>query len=200
MATIIYTHTDEAPLLATYSFLPIIQAYAAKAGVEVETRDISLSGRILAAFDLADDALAELGELATKPEANSIKLPNISASVPQLKAAIKELQEKGFELPAYPESPSTPEEEEIRAKYDKVKGYAKKYPHRMGAWSKDSKTSVATMGKDDFRSNEQSVVMPAADTLSIVLKGADGTETVLKDGLAVEAGEVVDSTFMNVAA
>ena len=222
MATIIYTHTDEAPLLATYSFLPIIQAYAAKAGVEVETRDISLSGRILAAFDLADDALAELGELATKPEANIIKLPNISASVPQLKAAVKELQEKGYELPAYPESPSTPEEEEIRAKYDKVKGsavnpvlregnsdrrapaavkgYAKKYPHRMGAWSKDSKTSVATMGKDDFRANEQSVVMPAADTLSIVLKGADGTETVLKDGLAVEAGEVVDSTFMNVAA
>ena len=222
MATIIYTHTDEAPLLATYSFLPIIQAYAAKAGVEVETRDISLSGRILAAFDLADDALAELGDLATRPEANIIKLPNISASVPQLKAAIKELQEKGHALPDYPENPTTDEERDVRARYDKVKGsavnpvlregnsdrrapaavkgYAKKYPHRMGAWSSDSKTSVATMGKDDFRANEQSVVIPEADTLTIVLKAADGTETVLKDGLAVEAGEVVDATFMDVAA
>lgn len=121
MAKIIYTHTDEAPLLATYSFLPIVQAYAAKAGVEVETRDISVAARILSAFGLADDALGELGELAKTPEANIIKLPNISASVPQLKAAIKELQEQGFDLPAYPESPSTDEEKEIRAKYDKVK-------------------------------------------------------------------------------
>ena len=161
MATIIYTHTDEAPLLATYSFLPIIQAYAAKAGVEVETRDISLAGRILAQFperlteeQRVDDALAELGELATKPEANIIKLPNISASIPQLKAAIKELQDKGYDLPDYPESPQSEEDKEIRAKYDKAKGsavnpvlregnsdrrapasvknYAKAHPHRMG--------------------------------------------------------------------
>ncbi|MEO9325834.1 NADP-dependent isocitrate dehydrogenase [Nocardioides sp. C4-1] len=219
---IIYTHTDEAPLLATYSFLPIIAAYAAKAGVDVETRDISVAARILAQFGLADDALAELGELATKPEANIIKLPNISASVPQLKAAIKELQEQGFDLPDYPESPSTDEEREIAAKYDKVKGsavnpvlregnsdrraplsvknYAKKYPHRMGAWSADSKTNVATMGEHDFRSNEKSVVIPAADTLSIKHVAADGTETVLKDDVAVLEGEVVDATFMDVAA
>ncbi|MBS43296.1 MAG: isocitrate dehydrogenase (NADP(+)) [Nocardioides sp.] len=228
-STIIYTHTDEAPLMATYSFLPIIQAYAAKAGVDVETRDISLSGRIISQFperlseeQRLDDHLAELGELATKPEANIIKLPNISASVPQLKAAIKELQSQGYDLPDYPESPSTDEEKDARAKYDKVKGsavnpvlregnsdrrapaavkgYAKKYPHRMGDWSSDSKTSVATMGKDDFRSNEQSVVIEAPDTLKIVHVGVDGTETVLKESLPVEAGEVVDSTFMNVAA
>ncbi|GAA1133630.1 NADP-dependent isocitrate dehydrogenase [Nocardioides aquiterrae] len=222
MATIIYTHTDEAPLLATYSFLPIIQAYAAQAGVDVETRDISLSGRILAQFGLADDALAELGALAKTPEANIIKLPNISASVPQLKAAVKELQDQGFDVPDYPESPSTDEEKEIRAKYDRVKGsavnpvlregnsdrrapasvknYAKSHPHRMGAWSPDSKTNVATMGQHDFRSNEKSVVMPADDTLTIKHVGADGTETVLKDGIAVLAGEVVDGTFMDVAA
>ncbi|WP_182524404.1 NADP-dependent isocitrate dehydrogenase [Nocardioides dongkuii] len=222
MATIIYTHTDEAPLLATYSFLPIIQAYAAQAGVEVETRDISVAARILAQFGLADDALGELGELATKPEANIIKLPNISASVPQLKAAIKELQEQGFEIPDYPEAPSTDEEKEARAKYDKVKGsavnpvlregnsdrrapasvknYAKKHPHRMGAWSADSKTNVATMGEHDFRSNEKSVVIPSDDTLTIKLVGADGTETVLKDGITVLAGEVVDGTYMDVAA
>ena len=229
MATIIYTHTDEAPLLATYSFLPIIQAYAAKAGVEVETRDISLAGRILAQFperlteeQRIGDHLAELGELATKPEANIIKLPNISASTPQLKAAIKELQEKGYDLPAYPENPQSDEEKDARAKYDKVKGsavnpvlregnsdrrapaavkgYAKKYPHRMGEWKSDSKTAVATMDGGDFRSNEQSVVIESPDTLSIVHVGADGTETVLKDALPVEAGEVVDSTFMSVSA
>lgn len=222
MATIIYTHTDEAPLLATYSFLPIIQAYAAQAGVEVETRDISVAARILAQFGLADDALSELGELATKPEANIIKLPNISASVPQLKAAIKELQEKGFDIPDYPESASTDAEQEIRAKYDKVKGsavnpvlregnsdrraplsvknYAKAHPHRMGKWTPESKTNVATMGEHDFRSNEKSVVIPADDTLSIVLKGADGTETELKTGIKVLAGEVVDGTYMDVAA
>lgn len=228
-STIIYTHTDEAPLLATYSFLPIIEAYAAQAGVSVETRDISLAGRILAQFPdrLSDeqrvgDALAELGELATTPEANIIKLPNISASVPQLKAAIKELQEQGYDIPAYPENPQTDEEKAARAAYDKVKGsavnpvlregnsdrrapaavkgYAKKHPHRMGEWSKDSKTDVATMGHDDFRSNEQSVVMEQADTLRIVHTASDGTETVLKEGLDVEAGEVVDATFMNVAA
>jgi isocitrate dehydrogenase len=222
MATIIYTHTDEAPLLATYSFLPIIQAYAAQAGVEVETRDISVAARILAQFGLADDALGELGELATKPEANIIKLPNISASVPQLKAAIKELQEKGHDIPDYPESPSTDEEKEIRAKYDKVKGsavnpvlregnsdrraplsvknYAKAHPHRMGKWTPDSKTNVATMGEHDFRSNEKSVVIPADDALTIKLVGADGTETVLKEGVKVLAGEVVDATYMDVAA
>ena len=222
MAKIIYTHTDEAPLLATYSFLPIVQAYAGKAGVAIETRDISLSGRILAQFGIVDDALAELGALAKTPEANIIKLPNVSASVPQLKAAVKELQEQGFAIPDYPESPSTEEEKETRAKYDKVKGsavnpvlregnsdrraplsvknYAKTHPHRMGAWSSDSKTNVATMGHDDFFSNERSVVLPADDTLTIKHVAADGTETVLKDGLKVLAGEVVDGTFMNVAA
>src|SRR5262245_39832079 len=222
MAKIIYTHTDEAPLLATYSFLPIIQAYAGQAGVDIETRDISLSGRILAQFGIVDDALAELGDLAKTPEANIIKLPNISASVPQLKAAIKELQEQGHDIPDYPESPSTAEEKEIRAKYDKVKGsavnpvlregnsdrrapasvknYAKTHPHRMGAWTSESKTNVATMGHDDFRSNEKSVVLAADDTLTIKHVAADGTETVLKDGVKVLAGEVVDGTFMDVAA
>ncbi|MDF1602325.1 NADP-dependent isocitrate dehydrogenase [Nocardioides sp. YIM 152315] len=222
MAKIIYTHTDEAPLLATYSFLPIVQAYAGRAGVDIDTRDISLSGRILGAFGIVDDALAELGDLAKTPEANIIKLPNISASVPQLKAAIKELQEQGHAIPDYPESPSTDEEKETRATYDKVKGsavnpvlregnsdrrapasvknYAKTHPHRMGAWSSDSKTNVATMGQHDFRSNEKSVVVPADDTLTIKHVGADGTEMVLKDGIGVLAGEVVDGTFMDVAA
>ncbi|MGA8846342.1 MAG: NADP-dependent isocitrate dehydrogenase [Nocardioides sp.] len=227
-AKIIYTHTDEAPLLATYSFLPIIAAYAAKAGVDVETRDISLAGRIISQFPerMTDDQrvadhLAELGELATKPEANIIKLPNVSASIPQLKAAITELQGQGFDLPDYPENPQSDEDKETRARYDKtkgsavnpvlregnsdrrapaaVKGYAKQYPHRMGAWSTDSKTNVATMGADDFRSNELSVVLPSDDTLSIVHVGSDG-ETVLKDSIKVLAGEVVDGTFMNVAA
>lgn len=222
MAKIIYTHTDEAPLLATYSFLPIVEAYAGKAGVEIETRDISLAGRILAQFGLVDDALAELGELAKTPEANIVKLPNISASVPQLKAAIKELQEQGHDIPDYPESPSTDEERETRAKYDKVKGsavnpvlregnsdrrapasvknYAKSHPHRMGAWSSDSRTNVATMGHDDFRTNEKSVVLPADDTLTITHVAADGSETVLKEGIKVLEGEVVDGTFMDVAA
>jgi isocitrate dehydrogenase len=229
MATIIYTHTDEAPLLATYSFLPIIQAYAAKAGVDVETRDISLAGRIIAQFpdrlsdeQRLDDALAELGQLATRPEANIIKLPNISASIPQLKATVKELQEKGYDLPDYPENPQTDEDREVRARYDKVKGsavnpvlrqgnsdrrapasvknYAKAHPHRMGAWSPDSKTNVATMGKDDFRTNEKSVVVDAEDTLRIEHVAADGTVTVLKESVPVLPGEVVDSTFMNVAA
>ncbi len=226
---IIYTHTDEAPLLATYSFLPIIAAYAAKTGVTVETRDISLAGRVISQFperlsadQRIDDHLAELGELATKPEANIIKLPNISASTPQLKAVIKELQDKGYDLPDYPESPSSDEEKEARAKYDKVKGsavnpvlregnsdrrapasvknYAKSFPHRMGAWSKDSKTNVATMGEHDFRANEKSVILPKADTLTIKHIGVDGAETVLKDNLSVLEGEVVDGTFMDVAA
>ncbi len=229
MAKIIYTHTDEAPLLATYSFLPIIAAYAKTAGVEVETRDISLAGRVIAQFpdrlgaeQRIDDALAELGELATRPEANIIKLPNISASIPQLKAVIAELQSQGYDLPAYPENPQTDEERETRARYDKVKGsavnpvlregnsdrrapasvknYAKSHPHSMGAWSSDSRTNVATMGNDDFFSNELSVVLEADDSLSIVHVATDGTETVLKQGLEVLAGEVIDGTFMSAAA
>ncbi|MCX6407338.1 MAG: NADP-dependent isocitrate dehydrogenase [Propionibacteriales bacterium] len=229
MAKIIYTHTDEAPLLATYSFLPVIEAFASTAGVEVETRDISLSGRILAAFadvlpadQKVDDALAELGALAKTPEANIIKLPNISASIPQLKAAVKELQEQGFDLPAYPDNPTTDAERDTQARYDKVKGsavnpvlregnsdrrapasvkaYARRNPHSMGAWSSDSKTEVATMGADDFRSNEKSVVLDADDTLTIQHVATDGTTTVLKDGLKVLAGEVVDATVLRAAA
>jgi isocitrate dehydrogenase len=226
---IIYTHTDEAPLLATYSFLPIIQAYAGAAGVDVASRDISLAGRILAQFpdrltseQRVGDALAELGELATRPEANIIKLPNISASIPQLKAAVAELREQGFDLPAYPDAPATDEERDVRARYDKVKGsavnpvlregnsdrrapasvknYARTHPHRMGAWSSDSKTTVATMGHDDFFSNEKSVVVQTDDTLRIEHVADDGTVTVLKESLPVIAGEVVDGTFMDVAA
>jgi isocitrate dehydrogenase len=229
MARIIYTHTDEAPMLATASFLPILDAFSDTAGIDVTTRDISLAGRIIAVFsDLLpedqreSDALAELGELATTPEANIIKLPNISASVPQLKAAVAELQSQGVALPDYPESPSTDEEKDIRARYDSIKGsavnpvlregnsdrrapaavknFAKAHPHRMGEWSRDSKTSVATMGADDFRANEQSVVLDAEDTLSIVHVASDGTETVLKPSIPVLAGEVVDSTVMRAAA
>ena len=229
MAKIIYTLTDEAPMLATYSFLPVVQAFAQSAGVDVETRDISLAGRILAQFPdrLTDeqrvsDDLAELGELATTPDANIIKLPNISASMPQLKAAIRELQGQGYDLPHYPDEPSTDEEHDVRARYDKVKGsavnpvlregnsdrrapaavknYARNHPHSMGEWSADSRTRVATMGADDFRSNEQSVVMDADDSLTIRHKGTDGTVTVLKEGIPVLAGEVVDSTVMHVAA
>ena len=218
---IIYTHTDEAPLLATYSFLPIVQAYAAKAGVEFETRDISVAARILAQFGLADDALGELGALAKTPVANIIKLPNISASVPQLKAAVKELQEKGFAVPDYPEAPATDEEREIRAKYDRVKGsavnpvlregnsdrraplsvknYAKTHPHTNKPFADGSKTKVATMGAHDFASNEKSVTLTADDTLSIVLETTGGESIVLKDGLAVLAGEIVDATKMEAA-
>ena len=225
MGKIIYTLTDEAPLLATYSLLPIINAYAGQAGVGVETRDISLAARILAQFtdtlpedQRIDDALTELGELAKQPEANIIKLPNVSASVPQLKAAITELQSQGFALPDYPEDPQSDEERDVRARYDRVKGsavnpvlregnsdrrapesvknYAKKNPHRMGAWTPESRTAVVTMEAGDFRHNEQSVVLPAADTLTIRHRAADGTETVLKDGLKVLEGEVVDATAM----
>ena len=228
MAKIIYTLTDEAPMLATYSFLPVIEAFAGTAGVDVETRDISLAGRIIAAFDdtlpedqRIGDALAELGELATTPEANIIKLPNISASVPQLKAAIAELKAQGYALPDYPDEPKSEEERDARARYDSVKGsavnpvlregnsdrrapaavknYARRHPHSMGAWSADCKTNVATMGKNDFRSNEQSVVMTADDTLTIQLVGESGT-TVLKQGLKVLEGEVVDSTVMRARA
>ncbi|MFV0462182.1 MAG: NADP-dependent isocitrate dehydrogenase [Nostocoides sp.] len=229
MSTIIYTLTDEAPLLATYSFLPVIEAYAGAAGVAVATRDISLAGRILAVFpdyltaeQRVGDALSELGELATTPEANIIKLPNISASVPQLKAAIAELQGKGYALPDYPESPTSETDREVRARYDKVKGsavnpvlregnsdrrapsavknYARKHPHSMGTWSSDSTTNVATMSSDDFRANEQSVIMPAADTLTIRHTASDGTITALKESLPVLAGEVVDATFMSATA
>ncbi|WP_392507934.1 NADP-dependent isocitrate dehydrogenase [Naumannella halotolerans] len=229
MAKIIYTHTDEAPLLATYSFLPIIEAFTSTAGVEVETRDISLAGRILAAFadvlpeeQKVSDALAELGELAKKPEANIIKLPNISASVPQLKAAIKELQSQGFDLPPYPDEVTTDEQADARARYDKVKGsavnpvlregnsdrrapaavknYARKHPHSMGRWDTDSQTNVATMAADDFAHNEKSVVIENDDTLTIKHLGADGTETVLKESLPVIAGEVIDGTLIDAAA
>ncbi|GAA0034975.1 NADP-dependent isocitrate dehydrogenase [Brevibacterium metallidurans] len=229
MAKIIYTRTDEAPLLATYSLKPIIEAFATSAGVDVETRDISLAARVLAQFadrlpadQQVADALTELGELAKTPEANIIKLPNISASVPQLKATIAELQSQGFDLPDYPEEPETDEDKDVKARYDKVKGsavnpvlregnsdrrapeavknYAKKHPHSMGAWSPESKTNVATMDADDFRANEQSVVMGADDTLSIVLVTDSGDEVVLKESLPVLAGEVVDATKMNVAA
>ncbi len=227
-SAIIYTHTDEAPLLATYSFLPIVQAYAAQAGVPLETRDISLAGRIIAAFGdrLPEDRrmadhLAELGELAKRPEANIIKLPNISASIPQLKAAIAELREQGYDLPAYPDEPRSDEERDTRARYDKVKGsavnpvlrqgnsdrrapesvkqYARTHPHSMCAWSPDSKTSVATMDDGDFRHSEQSVVLPADDTLRIEHVGTDGEVTVLKESVPVLAGEVVDATRMDVA-
>ena len=227
-SAIIYTHTDEAPLLATYSFLPIIQAYAAQAGVPLETRDISLAGRIIAAFgdrlpedQRVADHLAELGELAKRPEANIIKLPNISASIPQLKAAIAELREQGYDLPAYPDEPATDEERDARARYDKLKGsavnpvlregnsdrrapdsvkqYARTHPHSMGAWSSDSRTSVATMGDGDFRHSEKSVVLPADDILRIEHVGTDGEVTVLKESVPVLAGEVVDATRMDVA-
>ena len=221
MATIIYTHTDEAPRLATYSFLPIVSAYAEKVGVEVETRDISLAGRILAQFGLADDALSELGELTEDPAANIIKLPNISASVPQLKAAIKELQGKGYALPDYPEAAATPDEIEIRAKYGKaigsvvnpvlrqgnsdrraplsVKAYARKHPHVNKPFAAGSKTTVATMGAHDFKANEKSVTLAADDVLTIVLETTAGERKVLLESLPVLAGEVVDATVLQVA-
>ncbi|WP_104168488.1 NADP-dependent isocitrate dehydrogenase [Arthrobacter sp. SX1312] len=229
MARIIYTHTDEAPMLATYSFLPIVEAFASTAGVEVETRDISLSGRIIALFgdhltedQRQADALAELGALAKTPEANIIKLPNISASVPQLKTVIAELQGQGYALPDYPDHPSTDEEKDVRARYDKVKGsavnpvlregnsdrrapasvknYARQNPHSMGAWTPESRTNVAHMTSDDFRSNEKSVVIPADGTVSIQHVAADGTVSVLKAPFPVLAGEVVDGTVMRAAA
>ncbi|MEU1018523.1 NADP-dependent isocitrate dehydrogenase [Streptomyces sp. NPDC005900] len=228
-STIIYTHTDEAPALATHSFLPVVQAYASTAGVSVETRDISLAGRIIASFperleegQRINDALAELGELAKTPGANIIKLPNISASIPQLKAAIAELQGQGYALPDYPDDPKTDEERDIRARYDKVKGsavnpvlregnsdrrapasvknYAKAHPHRMGAWSSESKTNVATMGENDFRSTEKSAVITEAGALRIELTGDDGSTTVLRESVPVLPGEVVDASVMRVAA
>ena len=228
-STIIYTYTDEAPALATYSLLPIVEAFAAAADVEVETRDISLAGRILAAFPdrLTDDqrvsdALAELGDLALTPEANIIKLPNISASVPQLKAAIAELQAKGYDLPDYPDDATTPEAADVRTRYGSVMGsavnpvlrqgnsdrrapkavkaYAKSHPHSMGAWSTASKTHVSTMTDGDFRSNEKSLTVTEDGAVRIELVAADGATTVLKESIKVIAGEVIDSTVMSVAA
>jgi isocitrate dehydrogenase len=223
---IIYTHTDEAPALATYSLLPVIAAFTSAADVAVETRDISLAGRILAAFsDLlpADqqvhDALAELGDLATRPEANIIKLPNVSASLPQLKEAIAELQGDGYALPDFPDDPTTPEQHDARARYDKVKGsavnpvlregnsdrrapksvkeYARKHPHSMGAWSPDSRTHVSTMSSGDFFHNEKSLTLEAADNLRIEHVADDGTVTVLKPSLPVLAGEIIDGTVLS---
>lgn len=228
MAKIIYTHTDEAPMLATYSFLPIVEAYASTAGVEIETRDISLAGRIISTFgdyltaeQQIPDALAELGALAKSPDANIIKLPNISASIPQLKAAVAELQAAGYALPDYPDNPSSDEETDIRARYDKIKGsavnpvlregnsdrraplsvknYARKNPHTMGVWSADSKTNVATMTEDDFRANEKSVVIDKDQNISIRFVGENGDVKVLKKGFPVLANEIIDGTVMHAA-
>jgi isocitrate dehydrogenase len=224
--TIIYTKTDEAPALATYSLLPIVQAFAKHAGIAVVLRDISLAGRILAQFpdrlpeaQKVGDALAELGALTLQPDANIIKLPNISASVPQLKEAIAELQSHGYRIPDYPDAPKTDAEAEIKARYDKVKGsavnpvlregnsdrrapravkdYARKKPHSMGAWTPDSKTRVGTMSQHDFFSNEQSLTVPAATSVAIELIASDGSKTVLKDKTSLKAGEILDATFMS---
>ncbi|MFK0229460.1 NADP-dependent isocitrate dehydrogenase [Streptomyces sp. NPDC090303] len=228
-STIIYTHTDEAPALATYSFLPVIQAYASQAGVTVETRDISLAGRIIAVFpefleegQRIADALSELGDLAKTPGANIIKLPNVSASIPQLKAAVAELQAQGYALPDYPDDPKTEQDKDVRARYDKIKGsavnpvlregnsdrrapgsvknYAKNHPHRMGAWSAESRTNVATMSEGDFASSEKSVVAAKDDTLRFEFTAADGTVSELREPLKVIAGEVVDAAVMRAAA
>ncbi|HKJ12662.1 MAG TPA: NADP-dependent isocitrate dehydrogenase [Ornithinimicrobium sp.] len=229
MPTITYTVTDEAPMLATHSLKPIVEAFAATAGIDVETRDISLAARTLAAFadvlpegQRVPDALAELGEMTSSPRANIVKLPNISASLPQLKAAVAELQSQGYDLPDYPESPSGQQEQDARARYDSVKGsavnpvlrqgnsdrrapasvknFARSHPHSMGPWSADSKSNVATMEDGDFRHTEKSVVMEAADTLRIVHVGEGGAESVLKDGIEVQAGEIVDAAVMRVRA
>ncbi len=225
-SNIIYTITDEAPALATQSLLPIIQAYAGKAGVEVETRDISLAGRIIANFpeylteeQRMGDALAELGELAKTPEANIIKLPNISASIPQLQAAIKELQAKGYQLPDYPAEPKSEEEKAIKAKYNKIKGsavnpvlregnsdrrapasvkqYARNNPHSMGAWSKDSQSHVASMSEGDFYGSEQSTTVASATEVRIELAQDNGAVVVLKDKVALQAGEIIDAAVMS---
>lgn len=229
MSKIIYTLTDEAPMLATYSFLPIVQAFAGKANVSLETRDISLAGRILAQFPErmstdqgVSDALSELGSMALTPEANIIKLPNISASMPQLVAAIEELQQAGFPLPNYPNDPQNDEERDIKQRYDRVKGsavnpvlregnsdrrapkavkaYARKHPHRMGAWTPESKTRVASMSDGDFYGSETSVVLPQGTEAAIRFVGADGASHMLKDGLQLEAGEVLDSARLSMSA
>ncbi len=226
---IIYTCTDEAPLLATYSFLPIVSAYAATAGVSIETRDISLAGRIIASFpeylkpeQRIGDALAELGALTLRPEANIIKLPNISASVPQLKEAIAELQQQGYAVPDYPDAPKTDEERAIRARYGRVLGsavnpvlregnsdrrapasvkqFARKHPHSMGTWAAESRTNVACMTAGDFRTSEKSVVMQSNGSLRIELVGDDRTTTVLRESVPVQTGEIVDASVMSAAA
>lgn len=227
--TIVYTETDEAPQLATYSFLPIIKAFADASDVGVELRDISLSGRIIANFpdyltaeQRMDDALAELGEMTQDPMANIIKLPNISASIPQMKAAIKELQGKGYKLPDYPEEPANDEQRQIKERYDRIKGsavnpvlregnsdrrapasvknYVRKHPHSMGEWSADSKSHVASMSEGDFFGSEQSTTLESAVTAKIVHKDANGKETILKDGLELQPGEVIDASYMSVGA
>jgi isocitrate dehydrogenase len=226
---IFYTLTDEAPLLATYSFLPIVQAFTGTSNIEIETRDISVASRILSNFNeflkddqKTEDALAELGKLATTPEANIIKLPNVSASVPQLKAAIAELQSHGYAVPNYPEDPQNDAETAIKAKYAKVlgsavnpvlregnsdrrapkavKNYAKANPHSMGAWSSDSKTKVASMSTGDFYGSEKSVTLAEANDAKIEFVGKDGTVTVLKASTPLKAGEVIDSSVLNIAA
>ncbi|MGH7345043.1 MAG: NADP-dependent isocitrate dehydrogenase, partial [Candidatus Rokuibacteriota bacterium] len=226
---IIWTDIDEAPALATYSLLPIVRKFTAGSGITIETADISLSGRVLANFpeDLTPaqrvpDWLTQLGELAKRPEANIVKLPNISASVPQLKAAIRELQGQGCRVPDYPENPTGPAEQAIKTRYAKVLGsavnpvlregnsdrraagavkeYAKKHPHKLGPWTRDSKAHVATMSRGDFASNEKSVTVPEATTVRIEFADKNGSVTVLKDKIALKAGEVVDGTFMSSAA
>ena len=225
-STIIYTETDEAPALATYSLLPIIKAFTDASDVAVETRDISLAGRVIANFSdylntdqRQSDALAELGEMTQDPMANIIKLPNISASLPQIMGVIKELQDQGYALPDYPEEPQTDEERDIKARYDSVKGsavnpvlregnsdrrapasvksYARKNPHSMGAWSKDSKSHVANMESGDFFGSEQSTTVDAATSVRIEHRHSAGSVTVLKEGVALLAGEVIDASVMN---
>ena len=225
MSKIIYTKTDEAPALATYSFLPIVKAFTKSSNISIETKDISLAGRILASFpdfltenQKQNDALAELGELVKKPEANIIKLPNISASIPQLKGAIKELQSKGYALPDYPDEPENDEEKSIKTRYDKIKGsavnpvlregnsdrrapkavknYAKKNPHSMGKWSSNSKSHVSTMTEGDFCHNEKSVTLSEATTVNIEHTDANGKTTILKENLALQAGEIIDASVM----
>ncbi|HEY3597365.1 MAG TPA: NADP-dependent isocitrate dehydrogenase, partial [Paraburkholderia sp.] len=223
---IIYTLTDEAPALATYSLLPIVKAFTRSSDVIVETRDISLAGRIIAAFpdyltaeQKGSDDLAELGGLTTRPEANIVKLPNISASVPQLKAAITELRDQGYKLPAYPDVATTDAEKDVKARYDKLKGsavnpvlregnsdrraplsvknYARKHPHKMGAWSADSKSHVSHMSGGDFYGSEKSALIAAAGAVKIELTAADGTKTVLKEKTAVQAGEIIDASVLS---
>ena len=229
MANIIYTITDEAPALATRSFLPIVKSFVESSGIEIETKDISLAARILSTFteflsedQQVEDALAELGKLVTKPEANIIKLPNISASIPQLKAAISELQSKGFAIPNYPDTPQNEDEKLIKSRYDKIKGsavnpvlregnsdrrapkavknYAKKNPHSMGPWSAESKTHVATMSSGDFAHNEKSITVAKATNVSIVHTNHNNTTTTLKSNIALLDGEIIDATVMNVKA
>ena len=228
MSKIFYTKTDEAPALATYSFLPMVKAFTSKAGIDVETRDISLAGRILSSFSAylkdeqrLNDALSELGDLAQTPEANIIKLPNISASIPQLKAAITELQAAGFELPDYPAEPNNKEEQRIKSAYDKIKGsavnpvlregnsdrrapkavkqYARKHPHSMGAWTANSKSHVSSMSEGDFYGTETSTTMSEAGVASIVLRDYDGATTVLRDGIALQKGEIIDAASMSMS-